>query len=136
MPLTMIALRKGKTSHYRRAVADSVHAALVDAIGIPDDDRFQLIDEYDPESLIYDRAFLGIDRSDDIVIIRITLRSGRSRETRAALHRCIAERLAAAPGIRPEDVFVSLIENDYADWSPGRGEAPLLKLLDNAGQAG
>lgn len=135
MPLTSIALRKGKSADYKRALADSVHAALVETIGIPADDRFQLIDEYEPEGLIYDAAFLGIERSDDIVIVRITLRSGRSRETRAALLRNIAENLSRSPGMRPEDVFISLVENDYADWSVGRGEAPLLKLLNAAAPA-
>jgi phenylpyruvate tautomerase PptA (4-oxalocrotonate tautomerase family) len=130
MPLTSIALRKGKSAEYRRAVADSVHAALVEAIGIPADDRFQLIDEYDADSLIYDGGFLGIERTDDIVIIRITLRGGRSRDQRTSLHRSIADKLSRSPGVRPEDVFIALVENDYADWSVGRGEAPLMKLLE------
>jgi 4-oxalocrotonate tautomerase len=131
MPLTSIALRKGQTREYKRAVADSIHAALVETIDMPADDRFQLIDEYEPDALIYDPAFLGIERSDDIVIIRIVLRSGRSRDRRAALHRSIADKLSRSLGMRREDVFISLIENDYADWSVGRGEAPLLKLLDD-----
>jgi len=130
VPLTSISLRKGKSKEYRRAVADSVHAALVEAVGIPSDDRFQLITEVERDGLIYDPAFLDIERTDDIVIIQITLRSGRPRETRAALHRAIARKLSESPGLRTEDVFVSLVENDYADWSVGRGEAPLLKLLE------
>ena len=130
MPLTSITLRKGKSKEYRRTVADSVHEALVEAIGIPRDDRFQIITEADEDGVIYDPSFLGIDRSDDIVIIQITLRGGRSRELRAELHLTIANRLSQSPGLRPEDVFISLVENDYADWSVGRGEAPLLKLLE------
>ena len=130
MPLTTIALRKGRSAEYRRAVADSVHSALVETIGIPADDRFQLIDQYDADSLVYDKRFLGIERTDDIIIIRITLRSGRSREQRTSLHRSIAEKLSRSPGVRPEDVFIALVENDYADWSVGRGEAPLMKLLE------
>jgi 4-oxalocrotonate tautomerase len=130
VPLTSIALRKGKSIEYRRAIADGVHQALVEVVGVPADDRFQLIDQYDPSSLIYDRGFLGIERSDDIVIVRITLRSGRSREVRTALHRRIADTLSKSPGVRPEDVFITLIENDYADWSVGRGEAPLMKLIE------
>jgi hypothetical protein len=132
VPLTSIALRKGKSPEYRRAVADSIHAALVETIGIPAGDRFQLIDQYDPDCMIYDRSFLGIDRSDDLIIIRITLVSGRPQALRAALHRNIAEKLAASPGVRPEDVFISLVENDRADWSAGRGEAPLLSAAEAA----
>lgn len=129
MPIASITLRRGKSAAYRRAVADAVHEALVEVVGIPSDDRFQLITEVDSDGLIYDRHFLGIERSDDIVIVQITLRGGRSRDTRVALHRGIADRLASNPGMRPEDVFVVLVENDYADWSVGRGEAPLMALL-------
>ncbi|HVU31124.1 MAG TPA: tautomerase family protein [Sphingomicrobium sp.] len=135
MPFTTIALRKGKSPEYRRAVADAVHEALVETLRIPEDDRFQLIDEYGPDNLIYAPSFLGIERSDDIVIVRITLVSGRPRELRAALHRSIADKLAASPGLRREDVFVSLVENDIADWSAGRGEAPLLKKLEIIAEA-
>jgi hypothetical protein len=124
--MTSIALPKGKSREYRRAVADSIHAALVETIGIPPDDRFQLIDEYDSDSLIFDPKFLGVERSSDFMIVRITLVSGRPRALRARLHRSIVEKLAASPGVRPEDVLIRLVENDRADWSPGRGEAPLL----------
>lgn len=136
MPFTTIALRKGKTSEYRHALADSVHSALVETIGIPADDRFQLIQEYDADSLIYAPSFLDIARTDDIVIVRITLVAGRPRSLRAALHRKIAENLAVSPGVRPEDVLVSLTENDRADWSVGRGEAPLLdkqEMVESSG---
>lgn len=63
------------------------------------------------------------------MIIQVTLRCGRPREMRTALHRRLAELLAASPGLRPEDVFITLVENDYADWSVGRGEAPLMALV-------
>ena len=130
MPLTSIALRRGKPAAFRRAIADGIHEALVEAVGIPPDDRFQLMAEFDPDGLIYDPQFLGIARTDDIVIIRITLRGGRSREIRTGLHETIVRKLQSAPGLRPEDVFICLVENDHADWSVGRGEAPLMKLLD------
>jgi 4-oxalocrotonate tautomerase len=100
MPIASIALRRGKSAAYRRAVDDAIHEALVEIVGIPPDDRFQLITEFDDDRLIYDSNYLGIQRSDDIVIIQITLRGGRSRETRVALHRNIADRLAANPGMR------------------------------------
>lgn len=129
MPLTSIAMRAGKSAAYKRAVADSVHQALVEVIGIPADDRFQLINEYGAQEFIFDPAFLGMDRTDNLVIIQIILRCGRSRELRAELHQKIAALLAKSPGVRADDVFVTLVENDYADWSVGRGEAPLLKLL-------
>ncbi len=129
MPLATISLRRGKSLEYRRAISDGVHRALVEVIGIPEKDRFHLIHELDGEAFIFDRDYLGIDRTEDIVFIQITLRAGRSRELRVALHQRLAALLAEAPGLRPEDVFITLVENDYADWSIGRGEAPLMALL-------
>jgi phenylpyruvate tautomerase PptA (4-oxalocrotonate tautomerase family) len=129
MPISLIALQRGKPLPYRRAIADGIHQALVEVIGIPLEDRFQLINEYEPDNLIYNPNFLGIERSADIVIVQITLRSGRSRDLRVELHRRIAQILAEHPGVRPQDVFITLVENDYADWSVGNGEAPLMKLL-------
>lgn len=128
MPIVSISLCRGKTAAYRRAIADAAHEALVDVVGIPRDERFQLITEFDEDALIYDRNYKGIHRSDDVVLIQITLRKGRSREVRAALHRNIAARLTVSPGIRPDDVFIVLLENDYADWSAGRGEVPFMAL--------
>jgi phenylpyruvate tautomerase PptA (4-oxalocrotonate tautomerase family) len=132
MPTSRIALRRGKPALYRRAISDAVHRALVEVIGIPNDDHFHVIDEYDADNFIYHPSFLDIARTDDLVIINIVLRGGRSRELRVRLHARIAALLEQDPGIRPQDVFVYLIENDYADWSVGNGDAPLMKLLETS----
>ncbi len=132
MPTSRIALRRGKSVEHRRAISDAVQDALVDVIGIPREDHFHLIDEYDADNFIYHPSFLDIARTDDLVIVNIVLRGGRSRELRVRLHKKIADLLALRPGIRPQDVFVYLIENDYADWSVGNGDAPLMKLIPQA----
>jgi hypothetical protein len=74
-----------------RAVADAVHRALVSAIGIPADDRFQAILPSAQAELIYDPSYLGIERSPEFTLIRITLRRGRTVEQKRAFlpgHRC------------------------------------------------
>ena len=77
MPLVRISLQQGKSEQYRKAVADGIHQALVEAIEAPAQDRFQIITEHPANALIYDPSYLGIDRSDDIVIVQITLSTGR-----------------------------------------------------------
>ena len=129
MPLAHIALRKGKSVAYRHAVSDAIHRALVEVVGIPQGDKFHVINELDPQNLIFDPSYLSIERSQDLVIIQIILRIGRDRDTRVRVHDRIATLLEQSPGMRPEDVFITLIENDYANWSVGRGEAPLMSLL-------
>jgi phenylpyruvate tautomerase PptA (4-oxalocrotonate tautomerase family) len=126
MPLVRISLQRGKSPAYRRAVADSVHRALVAGIGVPPKDRFQIISEHDAENLIYDRDYFGVARSDDTIFIQVSLRRGRPDGVKQAFYRAVVEALAADPGVRPEDVAIVLTENGDADWSFGNGEAQLL----------
>ena len=123
MPLVRISLVKGKPEGYRRKVGDAVHRALVETIGVPALDRFQLITEHEPGDIVYDSNYLGIARSSDIVIIQITLSAGRTLEQKRALYRRIASNLGAAVGLRPEDAWVNLVETAKENWSFGNGLA-------------
>ena len=126
MPLVRISLQRGKPLVYRRAVADGVHLALVEGIGIPAKDRFQIVSEHDAESLIYDREYFGVARSDDTIFIQVSLRRGRPEGVKQDFYRRVVANLQADPGVRPEDVAIILTENGDADWSFGKGEAQLL----------
>jgi 4-oxalocrotonate tautomerase len=127
MPLVRIELRRGKSPDYRKAIADGIYEAMRETIQIPPDDRFEIVSEHDAAGFIYDRHYLGIERSDDFVVVQITLRRGRTTEAKQALYRRITERLREAPGIRSEDVLITLVENGADDWSFGKGEAQYVK---------
>src|SRR6202042_3890773 len=77
MPLVRIDLRQGKTPEYRRKIGDMVYRAMRETIKMPEHDRFQVITDHPAEGLVYDPSYLGIDRTDDIVFIQITLNAGR-----------------------------------------------------------
>jgi 4-oxalocrotonate tautomerase len=126
MPLVRIAFREGKSAQYRQAVADEVHRALVEAASVPELDRFQILTEHSPGGLIYDPTYLGITRTDDIVMIQITLNQ-RTQAVKVALYKAIAARLAKNPGVRPEDVLISLVPVSPEDWSFGEGKAQYVK---------
>jgi 4-oxalocrotonate tautomerase len=123
MPLVRIALRKGTSPEFRRAVGSSIHRAMVETIKIPEQDKFQIITEHDESGLIYDPSYLGISRTDGVILIQITLSAGRTVEVRKALYARIAQLLRESPGVRPEDVFVSLVEVPKENWSFGNGLA-------------
>ena len=123
MPLVRIALRKGAKPEFRRAVGDAVHRAMVETIKVPEQDRFQVITEHDESGLIYDPSYLGISRSDGVVLIQIALNIGRTVEMKKALYARIAQLLQERPGVRPEDVFVGLVEVPKENWSFGNGIA-------------
>jgi phenylpyruvate tautomerase PptA (4-oxalocrotonate tautomerase family) len=127
MPLVRISLQAGKSAAYKRKLADAAHAALVETLNAPADDRFQIVTEHAAEDLIVDPHFLGIDRSRDVVIIQVALRQGRTVEMKQAFYRRTVERLHDAVGLRPEDVVITLVENDLPDWSFGNGVAQYVK---------
>jgi 4-oxalocrotonate tautomerase len=126
MPLVRISMREGKSSQYRRAIADGVHGALIEAASVPELDRFQILTEHAPADLIYDPTYLGVNRTDDIVMIQITL-NACAQAVQVALYKAIADRLAKNPGVRPQDVLISLVSVLPEDWSFGDGKAQYVK---------
>ena len=127
MPLVRISLRVGTSGQYRQALADGVHQAMVEAIEIPAQDRFQIITEHPANGLIYDPSYLGVERSDKIVMVQITLSGGRKPAQKKKLFQRMAEILAKNPGLRPQDLFINLVEVAWENWSFGNGEAQYNK---------
>ena len=121
MPLVRITLAEGKSAEYRRAIADGVHKALVAAAAVPADDRFQVVEQVPADSLVWDPTYLGQKRTSDVVFVQIVLNVGRTTEVKKALYAAIANELTAAPGLRREDVLVSLVEVAKENWSFGGG---------------
>lgn len=128
MPLVRISLNRNSSGDFAGRVGDCVHRAMVETIGIPDGDRFQLITEHDGD-IVYDPAFLAIERTPGIVIVQITLAAGRSREAKKGLYARVAELLSTELGVRPEDVFISLLEVSPENFSFGNGEAQFADRL-------
>ena len=123
MPLVRISLREAKSEEYRKAVADGVHRAMVEGAAVPEQDRFQIITEHPPSGLIYDPTYLGIQRTNDIVMVQITLSTGRKLAQKRQLFKRMAEILAENPGLRPQDLMINLVEVAWENWSFGKGGA-------------
>ncbi len=125
MPLLHVSLRAGKPEAYRQAILDGLYLALREALDVPEDDQFMTITEHTAANFRKGNAF-GIIRSDDLVYIQITVFSSRTAEQKRALFRCIAARLGANPGIRPEDVFINILDAPKENWSVGHGVAQFV----------
>jgi 4-oxalocrotonate tautomerase len=123
MPLTRVSLLKGKPPQYRKAILDGLYQAMREVFDVPEDDRFMLIEEYDKSNFFYDENYLGIARDDDLVIIQITVNNTRGPDKKKALFARIAENLTKNPGIKPENIFVNLLEVPKENWSFGNGIA-------------
>jgi phenylpyruvate tautomerase PptA (4-oxalocrotonate tautomerase family) len=127
MPLVRISLLKGKPASYLRAISQGVHQALIEAFRIPPDDYFQLIHQHEPGELLYDPDYLGVHRTDDIVVIHLVAGNWRDTPTKQALYKAIADRLHESPGVRREDVQIILTSNERDEWSFGNGVASYVK---------
>jgi 4-oxalocrotonate tautomerase len=115
MPLVNISLRTGTTPAHRRAIADGIHQAMMAALEIPADDRFQLVHEHSAENMIQDRTFFGVERSDNSVFIQIVI-NHRDRSQKNKMYELIVENLGKDPGIRKEDVFIGVVEVAPENW--------------------
>jgi phenylpyruvate tautomerase PptA (4-oxalocrotonate tautomerase family) len=122
MPFIRTSVYKDTPQPRRQAIVDGIHAALVDSIGMPDDELFNLVGEHDGQSFFYSRSFNGYARSEQVVVVEITMRRGRSDAMKRALYAAIASNLHERAQVRPSDVFIFTHENDYSDWSVGGGK--------------
>jgi len=116
-------LRRGKSPEYLRTAADCVHEALVAQANVPADDRFQIVQQLDDAALIAHPTYAGVSRSDDLIVIEITLNQGRTLEIKKSLYADIVARLGRALDVRPDDVLLSLVEVTKENWSFGNGLA-------------
>jgi 4-oxalocrotonate tautomerase len=123
MPLVRIDLLKGKDSAYRTAIGDVVYDAMRTALDVPENDRFQIIAEHGATDLIIDRTYLGISRTDDCIVIQVTLNEGRDLAKKSAFYKAVVDGLHERLKLRREDVFISLVEVKKENWSFGNGEA-------------
>src|SRR6202161_3664902 len=126
MPVTRIAIRDGKTPEYKQALLEEIYEAMRETVAIKDGDRFMAITEHDAHAFAYG-PFLGIERTDDLVQIQIFWAPGKSVDAKLAMYTQIVERLGVRPGVRPQDILISVVETAAENWSFGNGEAQFHK---------
>jgi len=123
MPLVRIDIKQKPDPTFGKRVGEQIYAALRSCIDVPEHDNFQIISEHDGQHLVCDPQYLGIQRSDGVVFIQITISEGRSVEKKQRLFKTIADNLHSQLAVRPEDVFINLVEVKKENWSFGNGIA-------------
>jgi 5-carboxymethyl-2-hydroxymuconate isomerase len=95
MPLVRLEVRQGRSATQKQALLDAAHAALVEALDIPDDDRMQRIVEH-----ARDHFELPPGSSDDFVLVEVTMFAGRSRQAKRQLYQALVRNLGKL-GVAP-----------------------------------
>jgi 4-oxalocrotonate tautomerase len=127
MPLARVSLRRGKPASYRKAILEGLYQAMRETFNVPEGDRFMILTEHDQDDFVYDPDYLGIQRSDDLVYVQLTVSNTRPTAQKQELYRRIVAKLTASPGLRPEDIFINLVETLPENWSFGNGVAQYVK---------
>jgi len=123
MPLVRIDLAQGTSLEYRKSIAEGVHRAMVEALAVPEEDRFQVVTEHPPGGIIFSKSYLGVPHSDKIVLVQITLSTGRKPQQKRRFFKRVVELLSASSGVAPQDVIINLVEVGWENWSFGNGDA-------------
>ena len=134
MPLVYYDIVRGRSHDQVRALLDSTQAAIMEAFGTPERDRYQMVTEHSPDEMVIQDHGLGIDRSENIVVIHMINRRGKKTASqKEKLYALLVQNLKRDCGLDPADLVVSITENESEDWSLGYGKAQFLNGdLDSA----
>jgi phenylpyruvate tautomerase PptA (4-oxalocrotonate tautomerase family) len=128
MPLAKIHVLEGRYDQNRMAkVSAAIQAALMNTLRVPPEDFYQLIFELPKNHFLHTPSFVGMQYTDDLIVLDLTFIQGRPKETRLALLKDINSRVAAAAAVSPEDMLISLYELPGENISFGQGEAQRAK---------
>ena len=126
MPMVMVDTIRGEYDETQlRTLLDAVQDAVVEAFDVPETDRYQILTQHEPFELVALDTGLGIERSNRLVMIRLSSKA-RTQKAKVALYEALARNLADRLDISGSDLVVTINENGDADWSFGHGTAQFL----------
>lgn len=125
MPLLRFDVIEGRSEKELKKILDIVHEAIVEALGVPETDRYQVVHQHKPFEMIIQDTGLGFNRTDNFILISI-VSSERTEEKKTVLYELIVSKLEINCAISKEDVMINISENTAADWSFGNGIAQFL----------
>ncbi len=122
MPFVRIDLSKQHPESFARQVGDIVYEVMREHINVPEDDRFQVITRHDSSELVIPSSYLGIEYSEGVIFIQVTLNAGRTTEMKKKFYHAVCDGLVEKLKVRPQDIVINLVEVNKENWSFGNGE--------------
>jgi len=136
MPLAKIHVLEGRYDEARLdRMSGAVQNGLISALGIPPEDFFQVIHVLPRSRFRHTPSFLGLNYSDDLILLEVTFISGRPKEKRLALLKALNDGVVSAAGISPDDLLITLYETTGENISFGRGLAQRAHVSDRKSRA-
>lgn len=122
MPLVRIDMIEGRSDEDLRTLLDTIQACVVDAFGVPETDRYQIVHEHKPGRMILQDTGLGFTRSDQMISIQF-FTSPRTHVEKMNVYQLLSKELEGKCGLDPNDLLISVFTNREEDWSFAQGEA-------------
>jgi phenylpyruvate tautomerase PptA (4-oxalocrotonate tautomerase family) len=133
VPLAKIHVVEGRYDDARIAkVSGAIQDALINTLHVPPEDFYQLIFELPKNRFLHTPSFLGLNYTDDLIILDVTFIQGRPKETRLALLKDINRRIAKAAAVSPDDIMITIYEVPGENISFGQGEAQRANVVARA----
>lgn len=125
MPLLRFDIIEGRTEEEVIKLLDVAHVAVVEALGIPERDRYQVVNQHKKYEIVALDTGLGFERTDNFVLVSVTSNK-RTLGLKQALYKNLTDKFEKELGISPEDVMINFVENTDEDWSFGKGVAQFI----------
>ena len=105
-------------------VSNAIQQTLRTELGTATDELFQIVHLLQPRQFRHTRSFLGLNYSDDLIWLELTLITDRvSKEKRLGLLKALNDRIVDAVQIFPDDLLITFFETAEENISFGRGFA-------------
>ena len=121
MPLVKVSLLKGRSKEEKKALLDGIHAALMDAFKIPENDRNQRIFEFE-----LDNFDIPEGKTSNYTLIEIDVFPGRSLDAKRKFYQTTVQNLKELD-IQPNDLLIVLKEPPLDNWGV-RGGIPASEI--------
>lgn len=131
MPFIRVSyMEKQYDSNQLGRISQTIMNALIQRFMVPANDLFQVFSSHKREEFFYSPTYLNVERSDGLLYVQITCKSGRTVKQKAELYETLANNLSSSIPMRKEDVFIMLVETEFEDWSFGNGVAQMLQIRE------
>jgi len=121
MPIARIDVKRNWPAEQQRHLINSLHAAMVEALKIPERDRNIRYIEHQPDHFASPPG-----TSENYVLVEFSMFPGRSLEAKRNLYQGIVKRFGEI-GIEPKDIFIVVHEVPMDNWGI-RGGIPASEV--------
>ena len=126
MPLVNITLQNGNDKQRIKKISQTIHDVLIETWNIPSNDYFHIVNTVDPDCFFIDKTMWNMERTEEVIVIHITSMP-RTPAMKLAFYQALPLALESSVGLKPDNVFISIVTNQAEDWTFGKGKPQLLE---------